>query len=903
MKYKLEKVLSVVLVLVMVATVFSTVVKNVSAEKNTENEIYLLNPDVAVSSEGIVHVVWHENLTGNYEIYYANNLTGVYKTELNTAIQKIQNLISSASDKKLKSELEKVFKELNKALANATANDYQHSFKHLQHAVERLDKKDLDCKEIITSIVNSVRDITKVNILYREFLNIPQNHTAKAWEKFYSGLEKLNEEKYDKAVNEFRKAFKEAYKIDDDCEDEECSEKTNVGIDLGEIVQLSHTPTDSITPTIVHLNGEISVAWLEVLENGTHVFYTRSNNGISWWYFDATALGTKYLLYRGIGDFLPTFPFIDKFISRDSLRLIIMILILIIIIIGCHFLYGKIADGTYAPISDPYLTEYSYTTIVVGGQTIHKPGICSGDGGEPAQQPDLYVSSISTSSDYLFKGQTTTITATVSNSGDAGASNVVVRFLDGTNQINGNQTIGDVPAGGSGTASVSWTPATAGSHTLTVKADPDNKIPENDENNNDGTKSANVLNSNGDEDGDWVSNYAEVYGHNRWVFSDPSRGYLFYRWPWHYSGSVSDLKVFTYKTDPFVADTDADGQNDYNDLIPLDYDMDGDGYINDPTIVMTTSSYYVQRLVTPVNNDQNLRRYSDGTLINDDDTDGDGVATSLDNDDDNDGMSDEYEGSHGVVINGWQHPKIFNARYAILIGGGGDGVTYLNYAAFENDLILMRDSLQIDYNYHPKNVYVFLWNAAGDSGIDGSATPINILDAFKMIGKNITKNDFFYFFVVAHGTTDDGGSFIVYTPSGVSTYPFSDVNTFMSWYIGENYARSVFVFATCHSGFAIDAITVSNSIVIAAAQSDEAAWCWGTGLGTDAGDHAEFLYNDKSEAPGFLRIDGTILAPKSLNDLYWAGYNAAQDDDVFGLDDESTPQRKETGCLSSNTYF
>ncbi|MFA5772219.1 MAG: hypothetical protein WC974_05780 [Thermoplasmata archaeon] len=35
----------------------------------------------------------------------------------------------------------------------------------------------------------------------------------------------------------------------------------------------------------------------------------------------------------------------------------------------------------------------------------------------------------------------------------------------------------------------------------------------------------------------------------------------------------------------FVIDTDNDGQNDDTDLIPLDYGMDGDEYINHNSIV------------------------------------------------------------------------------------------------------------------------------------------------------------------------------------------------------------------------------------------------------------------------------------------------------------------------------
>ncbi|MGH3129513.1 MAG: CARDB domain-containing protein [Gaiellaceae bacterium] len=79
----------------------------------------------------------------------------------------------------------------------------------------------------------------------------------------------------------------------------------------------------------------------------------------------------------------------------------------------------------------------------------------------------------------------TTITATVRNRGQAGASSVAVGFTDNGTQVGTVQTIASIPAGGSGTASVVWsTKQVKGERTIAVTADPANAIVETDETNN-----------------------------------------------------------------------------------------------------------------------------------------------------------------------------------------------------------------------------------------------------------------------------------------------------------------------------------------------------------------------------------------------------------------------------------
>ena len=117
----------------------------------------------------------------------------------------------------------------------------------------------------------------------------------------------------------------------------------------------------------------------------------------------------------------------------------------------------------------------------------------------PPSMPNLVVTSggITFDPSSPTAGAPVTVTVTVSNTGDASASNVVVRFIDvtagGSDQIGTDQTITHIAAGGSGTASVTYdTTGKSGDRMIKVLADPDNKIPESDETDNDGTTTLTV---------------------------------------------------------------------------------------------------------------------------------------------------------------------------------------------------------------------------------------------------------------------------------------------------------------------------------------------------------------------------------------------------------------------------
>lgn len=105
--------------------------------------------------------------------------------------------------------------------------------------------------------------------------------------------------------------------------------------------------------------------------------------------------------------------------------------------------------------------------------------------------PDLAIPSadISFSPESPIEGEIVIINATIHNIGGENASNVVVRFFDGGEQIGTDQVIGFIGIGDEGAVSVTCdTTGEAGSHVITVKVDPDNEIEESDETNNEASK-------------------------------------------------------------------------------------------------------------------------------------------------------------------------------------------------------------------------------------------------------------------------------------------------------------------------------------------------------------------------------------------------------------------------------
>jgi hypothetical protein len=99
-----------------------------------------------------------------------------------------------------------------------------------------------------------------------------------------------------------------------------------------------------------------------------------------------------------------------------------------------------------------------------------------------AQQPDLTITDITASQSR--PGQTV-LTASVANNGTAGASNVVVRFLDGSTLIGDGAPVAALAQGATAQVQLTWnTRGVHGDHVITAIADPSNTVAESNENNN-----------------------------------------------------------------------------------------------------------------------------------------------------------------------------------------------------------------------------------------------------------------------------------------------------------------------------------------------------------------------------------------------------------------------------------
>ncbi|MDI6917737.1 MAG: CARDB domain-containing protein, partial [Thermoplasmatales archaeon] len=500
----LKKLMSVLCVLLMVSVVFSTVVKNVTADENDEEKtVASLNPDVAVNE--YIHMVWQENITDEnitqYEIMYVNNMSKNFENTLLSAISTVESLITKDND------YEDVLKKLNKALGEYNEKDFKHSMDNIHHAVKDLEK--VDNTELIHALVDAVRDFAKTNILYAEYdLTFNNSYIQEAHNKYHLAVEKQENGNHDAAIKQFKNSYikiMEAYEENDE---------TYIGIDFGKIVRISYTGYDSVTPTIF-LNGTIHVSWVEIISNETHIYYAKStNNGITWWYFDVTEKGIAYLSYWGWGTDLPDLPrldLLDIFSLRDLLRdTMKRFLEEIKTLDGCHLLYGPTEDGSYAPICDPCLDIYTYTTITVDGiifniipwECIGGGGGGGGGGGTPPypKAADLTVTDIHLLRDYPNETGIIFINITISNLGDVSVSGANASvYVDGKLliTIENINLLGIYPSNSSFSTTISWN-AQHGYHNISVIADPSNGLGEGDEGNNELSRDIDV----------------------RWVFSD-----------------------------------------------------------------------------------------------------------------------------------------------------------------------------------------------------------------------------------------------------------------------------------------------------------------------------------------------------------------------------------------------
>jgi len=111
-------------------------------------------------------------------------------------------------------------------------------------------------------------------------------------------------------------------------------------------------------------------------------------------------------------------------------------------------------------------------------------------------KPDVVVSDIDFDTSPIYDYQTIIIRATINNTGNTAARNFTVKFIDffsGVTSEIANQTIDTLDSGASVQVDVSWVTPAAGLHSITVIADPEEKLIEENENNNELSTQMSVL--------------------------------------------------------------------------------------------------------------------------------------------------------------------------------------------------------------------------------------------------------------------------------------------------------------------------------------------------------------------------------------------------------------------------
>lgn len=404
-----------------------------------------------------------------------------YVENVQEALNGIQILMDSTTGKKALKELEKSKDELNKALekVNSSENDrLEKSFDNIKKAIghlEKAEKEGVSTIEIRCWLMITVKDV--IDTIVKSQSLVKNTYFEKAKEEYDNALEYMRDYEFDNALQYFKTVIQHI-------------KKAITGVEFGNIVMVSSTSYDSVSPKI-YLNGEISVGWIEKTPDEDHVLYARSEDGISWWYLDANEYASTYLCYAGIDPSL---------VNIENMLTITRTLERIWIIDRCHYFYAPIIkDGftiedrrVYAPINDPYLTIYdgNYEPILIGDKKFYI--ICGGPHPlPPPKAPDLTITDITYSPSYPVIGQTTTLIINVENIGDASASNIEVAVYDGDTLLRCN-TIECLDPCLSTQISIPYTFSSIGTHTITAIADPNNNINEGDESNNRMTKNINV---------------------------------------------------------------------------------------------------------------------------------------------------------------------------------------------------------------------------------------------------------------------------------------------------------------------------------------------------------------------------------------------------------------------------
>jgi len=255
-----------------------------------------------------------------------------------------------------------------------------------------------------------------------------------------------------------------------------------------ERVQVSYSPANSHDPYMEVVDGTIHLGWVEDLEEGQHVYYARSiNDGLAWFYIDATAHCAPYLEYCEL-DPADVSLVMEITQTLESMH----------VLSGCHYLYVPLpppddfpyplppGSDLWGTVNDPYFDQYlAYEFLEIRGRFYYKP-MCVPRGipNPPRRAPDLTISAVSWSPDPIIEDGAATFQVVVENQGNGAVSGNVTVELWEADYLLGAATLTNVPDGGNQTVNISMDHVVAESTLIAAKVDPYDDVPEGDEENN-----------------------------------------------------------------------------------------------------------------------------------------------------------------------------------------------------------------------------------------------------------------------------------------------------------------------------------------------------------------------------------------------------------------------------------
>ena len=256
-------------------------------------------------------------------------------------------------------------------------------------------------------------------------------------------------------------------------------------------VQVSNTPDNSHgTYLEIDDDGTIHLGWIEDIAGG-HVYYARStNDGLTWWYIDATEFCAPYLLYCEI-DPADVSLVMDITLELEN----------IYILEDCHYMYVPLSPPPDFPyplppnailwgtVNDPYFDQYlAYQYLIIDGMDFYKP-MCIPNGLPipPPLAPDLHVLEVSVTTPQSGPANDDSLPSavTIVNWGTADVSgDISVELWEGENLI-GSSTVTGLESEQTKTASFDWNvPDVWQTYELVGIVDPTGDIKEGDEGNN-----------------------------------------------------------------------------------------------------------------------------------------------------------------------------------------------------------------------------------------------------------------------------------------------------------------------------------------------------------------------------------------------------------------------------------